>query len=398
MPFYIEEDLEMSLPKQYLNKASGIEHQRGSNWCTNHAVSSLLEAQFARVYGKVTPLSNSWGMMLSKKTDRRPDATATPIENLMDEVCQYGMCPESLYPTWEDKDYNDNKFISTTDAMYEEARKYKPKKRIDIKTADIESIKRHIVENSGCVAIVKLYKEHTFPIQGCVVKPAKGSEPNGLHAIWICGYIEDMPKTINGVTYKNWFIMQESYGTTRGYKGYLFVPYEAFTEKWTGLYSVDTYIKSLHTFELDLNLIKYPNFHHNNQVDFPCTTIELKVGSKNVQVNNVDQVIDYPATVEQGTTLVPFRFLCEALGYTVRYSNLDKVITAYSKMHNQFITMQVGNNVIKSEQGGKVTHVKMPVPVKVVSGYTLIPLRAFAELTGAKVDYNAVDKRITVRG
>ncbi len=32
----------MSLPKQYLNQASGIEHQRGSNWCTNHAVSSLL--------------------------------------------------------------------------------------------------------------------------------------------------------------------------------------------------------------------------------------------------------------------------------------------------------------------------------------------------------------------
>ncbi|MBU3811243.1 MAG: copper amine oxidase N-terminal domain-containing protein [Candidatus Niameybacter stercoravium] len=43
-------------------------------------------------------------------------------------------------------------------------------------------------------------------------------------------------------------------------------------------------------------------------------------------------------------------------------------------------------------------HVKTPIPVKIVSGYTLIPLRAFAELTGAKVDYNAEDKRITVRG
>ena len=388
----------MSLPKQYLNQASGIEHQRGSNWCTNHAVSSLLEAQFARVYESITPLSNSWAMMLSKKVDGRPDATGTPLEKLMDQVCQYGMCTEALYPTWEDKDYNDNKFLPTTDAMYEEAKKFKPKKRIEIKTTDIEGIKHHIVENGGCVAIVKLYKEHTFPIQGCVVKPAKGSEPDGLHAIWICGYIEDRPKTINGVTYKNWFIMQESYGTTRGYKGYLFVPYEAFTEKWTGLYSVDTYIKSVHTFELDSNLIKYPHFHDKNQVDFPCTTIELKVGSKNVQVNKVEQVIDYPATVEQGTTLVPFRFLCETLGYTVRYSSLDKVITAYSKMHNQLIAMQVGSNVIKSEQGGKVTQVKIPVPVKVVSGYTLIPLRAFAELTGAKVEYNETNKLITVRG
>ncbi|MDU6361858.1 MAG: copper amine oxidase N-terminal domain-containing protein, partial [Clostridiales bacterium] len=159
-----------------------------------------------------------------------------------------------------------------------------------------------------------------------------------------------------------------------------------------------TYIKSVHAFELDSNLIKYPHFHDKNRVDFPCTTIELKVGSKNVQVNKVEQVMDYPATVEQGTTLVPFRFLCETLEYTVRYSSLDKVITAYSKMHNQLITMQVGSNMIKSEQGSKVTHVKTPIPVKVISGYTLIPLRAFAELTGAKVDYNEATKRITVRG
>ena len=387
----------MSLPKQYLNQASGIEHQRGSNWCTNHAVSSLLEAQFARVYGNITPLSNSWAMMLSKKVDGIPDATGTPLEKLMDQVCQYGMCPEALYPTWEDKDYNDNKFLPTTEAMYEEAKQYKPSKRIDMKTTDVGAIKKAVVNKSGCIAIVSLYKEHMNPIQGCVVKPAKGTEPDGLHAIWICGYIEDRPKTINGVTYKNWFIMQESYGTTRGYKGYLFVPYEAFTEKWTGLYSVDTYIKSVHTFELD-HPVPYPNFHHKNQVDFPCTTIELKVGSKNVQVNKVEQVIDYPAIVEQGITLVPFRFLCETLGYIVRYSSLDKVITAYSKMHNQLITMKVGSNVIKSEQGGKVTHVKTPVSVKVVSGYTLIPLRGFVELTGATVEYNEANKRITVRG
>lgn len=387
----------MSLAKQYLNKASGIEHQKGSNWCTNHAVSSLLESQFYRVYGNITTLSNSWGMMLSKKVDGRPDATGTPIEKLMDEVCMYGMCTEELYPTWEDSNYNDNKFLPTTKAMYEVAKKYKPKKRIDIAVDDIDTIKKNVLYNGGCVLIIRVYNEHLYPIEGCVVKPKKGSQPNGLHAIWLCGFIENMTKCINGVTYKNWFVLQESYGVTRGHKGYLFVPYEAFTDKWTGYYSADTYIKSIHTFDVGMSY-KYPNINDNNQVDFPCTTIELKVGSKNVQVNKIEKVIDYPVTVEQGTTLVPFRFLCEMLGYTVRYSSADKLITAYSKMHNQLITMQVGSHVIKSEQGGKVTNVKTPIPVKVVSGYTLIPLRAFAELTGAKVDYNAVDKRITVRG
>lgn len=386
----------MELPKQYLNRASGIEHQRGSNWCTNHAVSSLLEAQFARVYGKIIPLSNSWGMMLSKKVDNRSDATGTNIEVLMDQVCKYGMCTEALYPTWEDADYNDNKFSATTSTMYEVAKQYKPDKRIEMDTTDIESIKNTIINNSGCVAIIKVYKEHLNPIQGCVVKPAKGSIPSGTHAVWICGYIEDMSKCINGITYKNWIIMQESYGTTRGNKGYLFVPYEAFTEKWTGLYSVDMYIKKIYTFKINQKML-YFKFHDNNQVDFPYTMIQLNIGSRMVKIDEATKQIDYPAIIEQDTTLVPFRFLCETLGYTVRYSAVDKVITAYSKLHNQLITMIVGSNEIKSSQGGREIQVKTLIPVKVVEGYTLIPLRAFAELTGAKVDYIQETKVIVVR-
>ena len=54
--------------------------------------------------------------------------------------------------------------------------------------------------------------------------------------------------------------------------------------------------------------------------------------------------------------------------------------------------------LLNQSKVAKLRYAKTPVPVKVVSGYTLIPLRAFAELTGAKVDYNAVNKRITVRG
>lgn len=385
------------MSKQYLNKASSIEHQRGSNWCTNHAVSSLLEAQFARVYGAVTPLSNAWGMMLSKKVDGRPDATGTPIEKLMDEVCEYGMCSEELYPTWEDSNYNDNMFLPTTSAMYDKAKQYKPRKRVDLNSKNIETIKYNITNNGGCVVIVRLYSEHLNPIQGCVIKPAKGTQPKGLHAIWLCGYVEDMPKSINGITYRNWFVMQESYGLTRGYKGYLFVPYEAFTESWTGLYSVDTYIKSIHTFEIDMNT-EYSNFHDGNEIDFPYTTIGLKLGSTEVKINEIMKYIDYPAIVEKGTTLVPFRFLCETLGYAVSYSSTDKVITAYSKMRNQLITMQVGSNSIKSSQGGKNTEVNASVPVKVISGYTLIPLRAFAELTGASVQYYEKDKTIMIRG
>ena len=228
-------------------------------------------------------------------------------------------------------------------------------------------------------------------------KPKKGSEPNGQHALWLCGYIEDVPKVIKGITYKNWFIMQESYGITRGYKGYLFVPYEAFTDgDWHGFYSNDQYIKSLHTFEINAN-IKYSSFHAYNKVDFPYKNIELTIGSKAVKVDEKAELLIYPAIVEQGTTLVPFRFLCEALGYSVSYYAKEQCITAFSQIYNQLITMYVGNKRIKSQCKGIEKMVESLVEPKVIDGVTLIPLRVFAELTGAVVDYYKETKKIIIR-
>lgn len=382
------------LPKKYLNISSGIEHQKTSNWCTNHAVSSLVEAQFAKVYGKVTQLSNSWGMMLSKKTDGKPHLTGTVLENLMDEVTKYGMCPESLYPTWDDKDYEDNKFLPTNSNMYKEALKYKPGKRVTINSTDIEKIKSCVVNDCGCVLVIRVYKEHLTPWNGFIEKPEKGSSPDGRHAIWLCGYIEGVKQTVDGKTYENWFILQESYGNTRGYKGYLFVPYEAFTEKWTGLYSAETYIDDVFTFKTEG--YKYPTFHDNNTVIFPRKKLTFIVNKKQCEVDGNFKTLSYPPIVENGTTLVPFRFLCENLGYSVRYDSVTKTISAFSKNRSQNIIMTVGSKVIKSSKCGKETTITSSVPVKVVQGNTLIPLRAFSELTEAVVEYLPKDKKIII--
>lgn len=382
------------LPKKYMNISSGIEHQKSSDWCTNHAVSSLLEAQFAKMYNNVTTLSNSWGMMLSKKVDKRPDANGTPIDVLMKEICKYGMCTEELYPTWEDKDYTDNKFLPTTQKMYDVAKKYKPEKFVEIKVNNIEDIKKSVYYDCGCVLIVKVYKEHLFPYKGFVEKPEKGSEPNGLHAIYLCGYIEGVKQTINGKTYENWFILQESYGNTRGHKGYLFVPYEAFTESWTGLYSSDKYIKSAYTFKN--SNYKYPDFHNKNDVVFPRRKMTFYVGKKDCFVDGVKKQLSCVPTVINGTTMIPFRFLCENLGYSVNYNSEQKEISAFDKNRSQHIVMKVGSNEIKSQQAGETVVVKSSVPVKVINGNTMIPLRAFSEITKADVIYISKDKKIDV--
>ena len=49
--------------------------------------------------------------------------------------------------------------------------------------------------------------------------------------------------------------------------------------------------------------------------------IKIKIGSKNPTINGVTKTIDAAAVVKNGRTYVPVRFISEALGYGVEYSN-----------------------------------------------------------------------------
>ena len=380
------------LPTQYINFSSGIEHQLNSNWCTNHAVSSLLEAQSAMKYNEIVELSNSWGMMLSKKVDKKPYATATPLDVLMKEVSKFGMCTELLYPTWHDENYNDNIFLDINTNMLDIAMKYRPEEVVKIDTKDIQSIKESIVFNGGCVLTVSLYNEHNMNYNGFIDKPKKGSEPKGVHAIYLCGYIEGLEQTINGKTYEDWFVLQESYGKNRGFDGYLFVPYEAFSEAWTGLYTVDKYIRECYTFKNEN--YKYQDYHKNNKINFPRNKVVLDLSKNCMYVNGKKEKCF--VKVLSGNTLVPFKQLCNALGYSVRYDSENKSIYAYNKNRNQNITMKVGSNIIKSQQSGITHEIISNTNVQIIDGYTMIPLRSFCDITKSKTYYNSSNKTIEI--
>jgi hypothetical protein len=49
------------------------------------------------------------------------------------------------------------------------------------------------------------------------------------------------------------------------------------------------------------------------------TTIELRIGQRSAQVNNQPMTLDVPAEIFHGSTMVPLRFMSEALGADVRW-------------------------------------------------------------------------------
>ncbi|MEC1375338.1 copper amine oxidase N-terminal domain-containing protein [Heyndrickxia oleronia] len=61
------------------------------------------------------------------------------------------------------------------------------------------------------------------------------------------------------------------------------------------------------------------------------TKIILKIGAKSPTVNGKVSQIDVPAKVRNGRTLVPLRFVGEALGATVDYNTSKRTIRITSK-------------------------------------------------------------------
>jgi hypothetical protein len=91
-----------------------------------------------------------------------------------------------------------------------------------------------------------------------------------------------------------------------------------------------------------------------------------------------------------GTTMVPFRPLFEALGANVEYDLVHKVVNATKD--NIGIELTIGEKIAK-KNGAEITMLQAPILLK---GSTYVPLRFVAEALEAKVDYDNKTQVITI--
>jgi hypothetical protein len=118
--------------------------------------------------------------------------------------------------------------------------------------------------------------------------------------------------------------------------------------------------------------------------------VNLVIGQKTATINGVKQVMDQPAFVKNGRTLVPFRFLGEALGAQVSWDGGSKTAT-----------LMLTGNEVKVVLGSKAARINnaaasLDVPAESIGGRTFIPLRFVSEAFDAHVDYDAPTKTVTI--
>jgi branched-chain amino acid transport system substrate-binding protein len=122
-----------------------------------------------------------------------------------------------------------------------------------------------------------------------------------------------------------------------------------------------------------------------------AVVVQMTVGSTKGTINMQPVVLDQAPLIENGRTLVPFRFIGEALGAQIGWNPANKTVSYVLGKIN--IVLTIGSTTA-TVNGVKKT---LDVAPKILpTGRTVVPIRFVSENIGAKVEWNATTRMVTV--
>ncbi len=113
-----------------------------------------------------------------------------------------------------------------------------------------------------------------------------------------------------------------------------------------------------------------------------------------LSIDGKDIKSDVEPTIKNGRTLVPLRVISENLGYKVDWN--QKSWTAKLTKDNTVIEIIKGKKNILVNENGKKRNIQIDVPAEIINGRTMIPIRAIAEISGSKVDWDNTNWKVNI--
>ncbi|WP_170289691.1 copper amine oxidase N-terminal domain-containing protein [Cytobacillus depressus] len=105
-----------------------------------------------------------------------------------------------------------------------------------------------------------------------------------------------------------------------------------------------------------------------------------------VFLNNEEVKLDQKPVIKNGRTLVPIRFATERLGGEVNWDQKGKVVTI---KNNGYITaLPIGQKTVTVSHMGEVNKIQLDVPVQLINGRTVVPLRFVGGILGVDVRWD----------
>ena len=105
---------------------------------------------------------------------------------------------------------------------------------------------------------------------------------------------------------------------------------------------------------------------------------------------------DAACFIEKDRTLVPIRFISEALGSKVYWDNEAKNVTITSQDESQKIDLFINSVNAKINENNEIKDVTLDVPAKIVNSRTFVPVRFISETLGVEVNWDNDNKVVII--
>jgi hypothetical protein len=121
-------------------------------------------------------------------------------------------------------------------------------------------------------------------------------------------------------------------------------------------------------------------------------TIELTLDSLQAKIDGQEFTLDTAPTLVNSRTMVPLRFIGEALGAKVEWNGEERSVTM--KLDDQTIVLKIDN----SEAAVNGQKVMMDVPAQIIKDSTMVPVRFVSENLKQEIEFDSNTGKITITG
>jgi hypothetical protein len=140
------------------------------------------------------------------------------------------------------------------------------------------------------------------------------------------------------------------------------------------------------------------NLGNNTSIcDFTTTpkakerVIKMQIGNTKASIDDKETYLSSPPYITSGKTMVPFRFIAEALDAKVSWDQSEKMVTIVKG--DVTIFLWIGKNY--AIVSGNMTNLSSPPELK--NGKTFVPIRFISESLKAKVDWEPLTQTVTIK-